>query len=121
MRFCMAPAHDRHPGRLSAAALALAVVALPALVQSPRAEAQNESRERQQLGITELEADVIEYDLETRQYELTGDVKVTTPDSRLTAERMTVQRTRNNQLEWAKGEEKVYIEKKDREAGTEMT
>lgn len=76
-----------------------------------------------QLGDTVITADQLDYDLEKKQYLFTGKdrVELVSKDSRMTARKMTVLMTPDNQLSWAKCEGEVQVEKKDPENGSVMT
>lgn len=76
-----------------------------------------------QLGDTVITADQLDYDLEKKLYIFSGKetVELISGNSRMTARKMYVQMTADNELSTAKCEGGVRIEKKDPEAGTVMT
>lgn len=76
-----------------------------------------------QLGDTVITADQLDYDLEKKQYIFTGKdmVELVSGNSRMTARKMYVQMTPDNELATAKCEGEVRIEKRDPEVGTKMT
>jgi lipopolysaccharide transport protein LptA len=89
-----------------------------------RASAQNQAdAQKVQLGDTVITADQLDYDLEKKQYIFTGKelVELISGNSRMTARKMWVQMTPDNELSTARCEGEVRIEKKDPEAGTMMT
>jgi lipopolysaccharide transport protein LptA len=106
--------------------LALAAAVLPALTP-PRAQAQvgapekSAAQEKVQYGFTTVLADNIDYDLSSRRHVFTGHVKLTTKDTEMTADAMTVQFTMKRELEWSKCEGNVFVEKKNQQDGTSMT
>ncbi len=97
--------------------LALGLLAQPRPVPAQVAGA----TQRVQLGETVILSDDLEYDLAARQYILTGHCEVLTRDSRLTADKMTVQMNAANEAEKSVSEGKVSLERRDLEAGTKMT
>jgi lipopolysaccharide transport protein LptA len=76
-----------------------------------------------QFGDTVITCDQLEYDLEKKQYVFTSPSKVelVSGNSRMTAPKMTVKLSPDNELASARCEGGVWIEKKDPEAGTVMT
>lgn len=85
-----------------------------------RVDAQTQDQQQQKFGETIVTADNIDYDLGKKQVIASGNVELTSGQSRLTAEKMTVQMTGARGLDWAKCEGKVYVEKKNPEDGTGM-
>lgn len=98
--------------------------AKPATKPAPKSEAKGGNEpQKLQLGDTVITADQLDYDLEKKQYVFTGKDKVelVSKDSRMTARKMTVLMTPENQLSWAKCEGDVWVEKKDPDSGSVMT
>ncbi|MFN3650233.1 MAG: LptA/OstA family protein [Armatimonadota bacterium] len=115
--------HSSLPIRFLAAGV-LAAVAAPGLTggagAQPPAQAQPAQPQAVQLGDTIVKSDTIDYDLDKRQYLLTGKVDLVSRNSHMTADEMTVQMTDKNELEWAKCVGNVFVEKKDPEDGSFM-
>lgn len=101
--------------------LAGAVVLCAAGALLFRSPALAQETQQQKFGETVVSADTIEYDFGTRQVLATGNVELVSGNSRLTAERMTVQMTPNRTLDWARCEGKVVVERKNPEQGTTTT
>jgi lipopolysaccharide transport protein LptA len=98
--------------RAAALVLALMFAGLPVGAQA--------QQQRQQIGGITVAADTLEFDLEKRQFVAKGRVDLVSGESHLTADQMTVQTTPGRQLEWAKCEGNVFIERKNPEDGTRM-
>jgi len=86
----------------------------------PRAAGQTADPQQQKIGETVVTAENIDYDLGKRQVIASGNVVLVSDASRMTADKMTVQMTPARDLDWAKCEGKVFIEKKV-EDGTTRT
>ena len=114
--------HPLKPLRVLGAALFVAAAVVPVLVPAEAVQAQKNAGDGGvQQGETVINADTIDYDLNKRQYLLSGNVDLTTPTSHMTSERMTVQMTEQKEIEWAKCVGKVYVERKNLDDGTKMT
>jgi lipopolysaccharide transport protein LptA len=98
----------------------LSLAALLATAPPPRAAAQTADPQQQKIGETVVTAENIDYDLGKRQVIASGNVVLVSDASRMTADKMTVQMTPARDLDWAKCEGKVFIEKKV-EDGTTRT
>lgn len=109
-------------GRLALTSLAMTVGVLPALLSAARVQAQGGGRSTIP-GIrgTQITGDDLEFDFGSKQYILTGDVKLRSGEKALDAQKMTVQLTATRELEWAKCEGGVYLEQKNTADGTQMT
>jgi len=73
-----------------------------------------------QVGDTVITAGEIDYNTEKRQYIFTVDVDLVSKTTHMTSDRMTVQLDDQNQMQWAKCDGNVTIDKKDPD-GTMMT
>lgn len=109
-------------GRLALTSLALAAIATPALLNAAFAQAQDTGRAViPNIRGTLITGDEMEFDFGTKQYVLTGDVKLRSAGKNLDAAKMTVQLTAARELEWAKCDGGVYLEQKNPQDGTQMT
>ena len=109
-----------HPAlRYAALALTLSVTAGLGLASGGRAQAQEQ--QQQKFGETVVTADNIDYDLGKKQVIASGNVDLVSGNSRITAEKMTVQMAANKGLDWARCEGKVVVEKKNPADNSTMT
>src|SRR5947207_1832102 len=116
----------------SLAAAALTVVGAGALVTAAGAQgekpakpapktAADEQQYKLTFGDTIITSEVIDYDMEKRQYTFMNKVDLVSKNSHMTANKMTVQMNENNELQWSKCEGNVWVEKKNPEDNTSMT
>lgn len=109
------------PARLSLLGAALVLVSAAGLAPARPSAAQTEDgQQKQKFGETVITADNIDYDLGKKQVIADGHVELVSGNSRMTSEKMTVQMTQGRELDWAKCEGKVFVEKKNPEDGTGM-
>ena len=108
---------------LGAGAVALlALTAAPGLisVQAAQAPAESAAQEKRTFGKTTITASVFDFDLDAGLVVAEGKVDLLSGNSHLTANKMTVQLTRQRELQWAKCEGSVVVERKN-DDGTQMT
>lgn len=126
----MFPSHRiRRPALLAAVLSGVSLIhvagvrAVDAQAKAPAKSAAQAEPQKVQLGDTVITADQLDYDLEKKLYIFSGKetVELVSGNSRMTARKMLVQMTADNELSTAKCEGGVRIEKKDPEAGTVMT
>ncbi len=103
-------------GGLLLAACALALAAGGSLLPEPAL-----AQQQQNFGEVTVTASTLDYDLGTRQVLAVGKVVLVSRNSKLNADKMTVQLTPKRELEWAKCEGGVFVEKKDPQDGTVTT
>ena len=106
-------------GRITFLALVVGATIVPALLNAARA--QETARDTRRFGNTEIVADELAFDFTAKQYTASGDVKLRSTDKRLDAEHMVVQLTPTREMEWAKCDGSVYLERKNPQDGTQMT
>ncbi len=109
-------------GIAGAGGLAATFFTAPPAARAQAAQApQAQEGQQVQLGDTVINANDIEYDFASRQYIFSGKVDVVSKDSRMTADKMTVQMTPKNETQWTKCEGNVFVEKRDPAAQSKMT
>ena len=102
----------RAPGAwLSTIAAALALTVLPAPGAHAAQEKAGDAQQQRKFGQTDVRAVSLDYDLGKRQVVASGNVNLVSGNSRMTADRMTVQFAPNQGLQWVRSEGKVFIEK----------
>ncbi len=82
--------------------------------------APDDARFHQTLGGTNVSANELEYDLKVSQMTFVGAVEILMKDTRITANRTTVQLTKKQTIDWSKSEGNVVIEKTNPDDGSKM-